>query len=238
MTLPAIETLCRALNEAPDALAIHFPGGATLIPNVGLPPSLLENARAMLGQANAALAPLQPIFDVIETLVAIQNCIKAIPDALGPPPDPSKLANCIPDLAEKVEALISLLPPASVLRMIGELLDTIIAMLRGTTNELRAVIRLVIKVTAAEDLSTRVPGLLSVANCGRASADAGMNNIGRALGDLGPMLELLNGLLSLAGLPEAPGIDVSSDGDPEAMIDVLDGLVQVLVAFRGTIPLG
>lgn len=238
MTIPAIDTLCRSLSEFPDELVIHFPGGATLVPQVGLPPSLLEQARAMLGQVNTAIAPLNPIFDIIEAIVAIQNCIKAIPDALGPPPDPSKLGNCIPDLVERIEALIALLPPASVLRMIGEMLDAIIAMLRGTTDELRAVIRLFDKVTRAEELGSRIPALLTVANCGRQSAGASMNNIGRALSALNPILGVLNSLLALAGLPEAPTIQGGVPGDPEALIDALDGFVDVLASFRGTIPLG
>lgn len=238
MTIPAIDTLCRALDTFPEELVIHFPGGATLISQTGLPPSLLENARSMLGQVNTAIAPLNPIFDIIEAIVAIQNCIKAIPDALGPPPDPSKLGRCIPDLVKRIEALIGLLPPASVLLMIGEMLDTVIAMLRGTINELRAVLRLIDKVTRAETLGARIPALLTVANCGRESAAAGMSNIGRALGALNPVLGVLNGLLGLAGLEPVPIMQGGVPGNPEALIDHLDAFATVLADFRSTIPVG
>lgn len=49
-----------------------------------------------------ALAPLKPVFDIIDTVVAVFACLKAIPDAFGPPPDPSKLVQALEDLAKKV----------------------------------------------------------------------------------------------------------------------------------------
>jgi len=60
-----------------------------------------------------ALTPLVPIFNIIDTVVAIFNCVKAIPDMIGPPPDPTVLAACLPDLAEKVNKLLALIPQLS-----------------------------------------------------------------------------------------------------------------------------
>src|SRR5688572_26832363 len=100
MPLPPLETLCDVLAGYPNEPTIRLPGGAELRAQLaGLPPSLFEIAKSLLGQANSALAPLTPIFDIIETINALHNCVKAIPDALGPPPDPSKLAGCLPELA-------------------------------------------------------------------------------------------------------------------------------------------
>ena len=50
----------------------------------------------------SALTPLVPVFTIIDTVVAVFNCVKAIPDSLGPPPDPSVIAACLPDLQRKI----------------------------------------------------------------------------------------------------------------------------------------
>src|SRR4051812_20810485 len=101
--LPPMDEVCKAIEAFPRVPTITFPGGATLIPQVpGLPPSLLELSIDLLGKANAALVPLSPLFDVIEVIVALQKCLTAVVDALGPPPDPSKLAKCLPELAKKI----------------------------------------------------------------------------------------------------------------------------------------
>ncbi|MCD6498223.1 MAG: hypothetical protein J7M25_08015 [Deltaproteobacteria bacterium] len=47
-----------------------------------------------------------PLFDIIDTVVALFNRVKVIPDMLGPPPDPTVLAACIPDLAQNVAKLL------------------------------------------------------------------------------------------------------------------------------------
>lgn len=236
--LPPLDTLCKAIEEFPDDLPIHFPGGAQLVPHLeGLPPSLFAMAQHMLGQANAALAPLNPIFDVIETIVALKDCITAIKDALGPPPDPSKMAECLPDLAAKVEVLLALLPPASVLRTIAEILDVLIALLQGIVIELGAVVALLRKVTEAEDSSGRIGGLAAVVHCGRLTATASMNNIGRALRSANAFVELLNGLTSLAGLPRVPSLGAMPD-DPTEAVAQLQAVVDVLRTFRDGIALG
>ena len=67
MPLPPLDTLCKSLEDFPADLGIHLPGGALLLPHLeGIPPSLFQMAQHMLGQANTALAPLSPFFDVVE----------------------------------------------------------------------------------------------------------------------------------------------------------------------------
>lgn len=239
MALPAIDTLCKALDEFPElGLCVTMPGGASICPQVeGLPPSLMALARSALGQVNAAMAPLTPLFDIIETLVAIKDCVTAIPDALGPPPDPSKLAECVPNLLEKIEKVIALLPPASVLLMIAQLLDVLIAVLQGCVDELLAVARLIDRVTRAQELSGRVPGLLAIIDCGTATRDAQMSNIERAIASINPMIDLINTFTQLAGLPEVPSFEGGLPGDPEEAIGVLQGLVDGMRVFRDGIPL-
>ena len=90
MALP----ICIEIPELPDPLSITLPGGVSM------------ESINLMEQIQPALTPLMPLFDIIDTVVAVFNCIKAIPDTLGPPPDPTVLAACIPELAEKVAKLL------------------------------------------------------------------------------------------------------------------------------------
>lgn len=237
MALPALDTLCKAIDGFPDDLCVVLPGGANVCAQLeALPPSLYQMAKGALGQANAALAPLTPIFDIIETLVAIQKCMTALVDALGPPPDPSKIADCLPELAKRIEKLIALLPPASVLLMIVQLIDVIIGILRGSISELQAVARLIDRISRAQFLAGRVPGLLAAIDCGQQSAATQMSNIERAIASINPIIELINGIGSIAGLEPIPLFQGGIPTSPEPAIEALEGLVDVLSAFRDTIP--
>lgn len=97
----AIE-LCLELPEIPDPFELTLPGGIT-IERI----NLLEVIQPIL-------APLMPLFEIVDTIVAIFNCVKALPDSLGPPPDPTVLAACIPELGEKIAQLLKLLPQLSL----------------------------------------------------------------------------------------------------------------------------
>jgi len=85
--------ICIEIPEIPDPLNLTLPGGVQI-----------ERINLM-EVIQPALTPLVPIFDIIDTVVAVFNCIKAIPDTLGPPPDPTVLAACLPDLAESRRVL-------------------------------------------------------------------------------------------------------------------------------------
>ncbi|WP_394840667.1 hypothetical protein LZC95_26585 [Pendulispora brunnea] len=89
--------ICIEIPELPDALSITLPGGVTM-------------QQVDLMQAiQPALTPLAPLFDIVDAVVAVFNCVKAVPDALGPPLDPTVLAACIPELAGKVGKLLKLI---------------------------------------------------------------------------------------------------------------------------------
>jgi len=108
---------CITIPTLPPPKEITFPGGATLSQVLAAGseiPDPIDSVTNLLAQANAGLAPRVPVFNIIDAVIAVFNCIKAIPDSLGPPPDPTKLAECIPDLAEKVDALLKLIPQLSV----------------------------------------------------------------------------------------------------------------------------
>lgn len=73
MALP----ICIEIAESPDPFGITLPGGVTL-----------ESINPMEHIQPALTLPV-PLLHIIDTVVAVFNCVKAIPDTLGPPPDPT-----------------------------------------------------------------------------------------------------------------------------------------------------
>ena len=79
MPLPNLEDSCVELTVTPQNLSLTFPGGAALAAQL---PDPMQLSKQLMAQANAALAPLVPVFNVIDTVLALFQAVKAIPDAI------------------------------------------------------------------------------------------------------------------------------------------------------------
>jgi len=236
MGLPEIDELCDLLDLMGQDLCLVFPGGAQMCTFFEtFPPSLLALARSLLGQASAGLAPLQPIFDIIETIIAIVNCIEAIPDTIGPPPDPDALAACIPNLLAKMQKLLALLPQVSLPLLIVGLIDVIIQMIDGVIRELRAIIDLLNRIASTKGIGNSL--LQGIIDCAEGSASSGLSNLERLFNSINSMVELLNKLSEAAGLDlDIPSFEGGLGDDPEKAIEELEKALDQLRALRDSIP--
>ena len=117
-------TICLKIPALPDPMRLTLPGGPS-IEHVNL-----------LQVVQPALTPLMPIFNIIDAVVAAFECIKAIPQTIGPPPDPTALATAIPELAQKVSRLLGLVPQLSLPLTIVGLIDLLIDTLGKTRDQL------------------------------------------------------------------------------------------------------
>lgn len=239
MPLPDLSVACIEIKVGKQDLCVTFPGGAEMcvqMPSVSVPdPS--ELSKQLMAQANAALAPLMPVFNIIDTVIALFNCVKAIPDALGPPPDPSKLAKCLPDVAKKVSKLLKLIPQLSVPLMIVGLIDVLLAFLEGIRGQLKAVIAAQVRIAAAATRAAELGNvqLSTIVDCANANIDAQMKNLGESAAPVNRLIGVINLFVELAGLPKLP--DLSNLGnDAQAALGVLDPLVDQLKAARSAIP--
>lgn len=144
------------IPEIPDPFSITLPGGVSM------------ESINLMEQIQPALTPLMPIFD---TVVAVFNCIKAIPDTLGPPPDPTVLAACIPELAEKVAKLLKLIPQLSIPLTIIGIIDLIIDTLRQARTLLLHLQAQMQQITGAIDRATDLEdaGLMAITSCAQAT---------------------------------------------------------------------
>lgn len=72
------------LPAAPDPLTLTLPGGVTM------------QQQDLIKVIQPALTPLMPVFNILDAVIAVFNTVKAIPESLGPPPDPTKLVSAMP----------------------------------------------------------------------------------------------------------------------------------------------
>jgi len=214
------------------------------IPELGDPPSITLPGGVSIEQYNLmqaiqpALTPLMPLFDIVDTIVAVYNCFKAIPDALGPPPDPTVLAACLPELAEKVSKLLRLIPQLSLPYTILGVIDLIIDTLRQARDRLlhlqqqtRQILGVIDRATKLEDA-----GLMAIASCAQANVAIEAANVGKSLASLGKLIGLLNIFLGMVGGPAVPSLSSLSGRPLDEIVPPIDAIIKTLQTVRSAVP--
>ena len=222
MALP----ICLEIPEIPDPLSITLPGGVTM-------------QQINLMQAiQPALTPLMPLFDIIDTVVAVFNCVKAIPDSLGPPPDPTALAACIPELAENVAKLLRLIPQLSLPYTIIGIIDLVIDTLRQARSQLMNLQQQMQQILGAIDRATELEdaGLMAITSCAQANVAQEAANVGKALASLGKLIGILNIFLGIVGGPEVPDLSNLAGRPLDDVIPPIDAIIKSLQTVRSAVP--
>ena len=178
------------------------------------------------------------MFDIIDTVVAVFNCIKAIPDTLGPPPDPTVLAACLPDLAEKVSKLLKLIPQLSLPLLIVGLIDLVIDTLRQARSLLLHLQQQIVQILGAIDRATNLEdaGLMAIAQCAQANVAQEAANVGKALASLGKLIGLINLFMGMVGGPEIPDLSDLAGRPLDDVIPPIDALIKTLQNARAAVP--
>lgn len=239
MSLPDLSEYCIDIQEGPGRLCITFPGGveicAGFLPNDITDP--LEHVKALIGQFNSALAPLQPIFNILDVCIAIVKCIEAIPETIGPPPDPTAIAQCIPDLLKKLDALLKLLPQLSLPYLIKDFLGHLITYLQGLRNRLALLIDRLNRLLAAETKAATLGALAlqSAIDCAKGNLDIELKLANEGLEPINRILAIINGILQLADLPCIPSLGLIG-GISDAFLLPLDLMIELLEYIRSLIP--
>jgi hypothetical protein len=223
MSLP----VCAHIPTLPNPFVLPMPGGIEL-----------ERIN-LLEIIQPALAPLMPVFEIVDTVVAVFKCIKAIPEALGPPPDPTKLGSAVPELAEKVDKLLRLVPQVSVPIMVVGLLDLVIDTLTTARGQLDQLVVQEARIATTVDRATQLGdgGLLAIAECARGNVGQEAANVGKQLASLGRLIGTINLLMGLIGGPTVPALGGATDNPLQDLVPVLDEMLHVLRAVRAAVPL-
>jgi hypothetical protein len=195
----------------------------------------LELARALMGQASSAMAPLQPIFDIVGAIQAVMDCITAVPEMIA---NPAALVDAIQTLIEKVDRLASLVPVLSVPLMALDLIDCLLAYLSGLSSLLSGMAAQEARIANAEAVaeSEDLDVLRQSAACAREQLDAYFAGVKASGGPVDAIIALLNSFLSVVpGAPEIPGMGDLGESVQEAA-DSVAALVAVLEGIRRLIP--
>jgi hypothetical protein len=238
LDLDALSALCIPINPAPGDICIPFPGGAEICPAQGLQmgdPS--EVLQALLAQLSVGLAPLQPLFILIGVVKAVIDCVQAIPDTLGPPPDPTALMECIPPLVKKLEKMLALLPQYTVPLLVKRMLALVILTLTALKNELQVIIAEQQAILASATLAS-LPGnelLQAIVDCATTNADTTLANMQSSMKPLGALLDVVNIMLELIGSDPITGVPDLQGGAEEALKPI-DDFIAVLRQAEAMIP--
>jgi hypothetical protein len=234
---------CKPIPRLPTPRQIVFPGGAALSQVLAAGaeiPSGLDAATNLLAQASPAMAPLMPIFNIIDAVLALVACVQAVPDALGPPPDPAKMVEALSRLAEKLPKLLDLVPQLAAPRMVIGMLDTLIDFIEGLRDQIEAILLQAERTQAASAKAEELgdENLLHIANFAEGNAQAQLQAMADALAPMNTLAGALNLFLGLLGLPEVPALDGLIDSEnPEAGFQLIDDLINLLRSIRDAVPL-
>ena len=242
MPLPDLRDFCIDVDVAPGEVCVTMPGGAEMcvtLPDL-VPPSPDKLIRQMFAQLNAALAPLTPIFNIVDAVVAVFDCIKAISTL-----DPVEILNCIPGLAEKVNKLLTLIPALSLPALVAGVLEILILWLRGMYNQAARAEALLKRILAAETASLR-PGNLALASvipCALDDLDKLLQWQNESSKPVNRLIGVVNTFLEIIGLERftIPCLgqvlaDLSALGLYLELITLLEQLLTIIRAFIPIFP--
>lgn len=236
--------LCIDMPDIPTIDDICFPGGFCLSyvwDSINKIPTAADMSMDFFSQIGPALSPLVPLFDVIDTSLAIFRCVKSIPDAITSL-DPSELLSCLPALAKLVDQLLNLIPQLSIPKMIKAALNNLAAMLEGIAAEflyLQSQFQRIADMVdrAAELQDVKMNGFLV---CAQADLQDTVQSTSEALKGIGRIILLINIFIGLIGGEEIPCFgslieDNISEGF-DVLVEIFLSLAEVLRIMADAIP--
>ena len=242
------ETFCSVIDAFTPPICVPLPGGAEICfqTTAGSIPIPADVCKDILGQVNVALAGLAPIMCLIDCALAVIGAVKAVPESIGPPPDPTVLVKAITDMVEKCACLLPLIPQLSICPMMKQLLRIIAQCLRDIIEQLENMITVSADVADARAIcellsSTNSVGLdLSSAKAALDCEEQNLDLLAAALaGSTASIQRLLditvNPLMELAGLDPIVFEDISF-GVPGEALEPLKIASEVIDAIADALP--
>lgn len=234
-TIPA--PTCARVTQVPGGFCVTFPGGGTLCVQTGMRTGdLVAMTEAMFAMLNTALMPLVPLFNILDVLVAIFNCIQAVPKVVA---DPLALVDCLKQLAQAIAKILAMLPELSIPRLIKGILLVIGLMLTGFAMELQALAAQEARIAAAATAAAQ-PGniaLQAVVDCASGNIATKIQNLNAGMAPVNRFIGLINTLLLLVpGSPKVPTVgDLGSDA--AGALAVVQQAGQIITEIANAIPI-
>lgn len=233
------------IDASLDDLSITFPGPFIL--SIPAPPGIdisaaLDYAKQIIASLNAAIAPLTPIFNIIDLLLLLVEFAKAIPDAIISL-DPGKLTATIPKLSAKLDKLLAMLPPISIPIFIKAILKVVITFLLGIRAALEAIIAALLEAGAARARAAFVLqfsleaslGLGAAGDCAEATANANLAGLAQGTAPLNSLLRVIQLFCDLAGLDVVVPTLTSLGEDAGVALVAIDALIVTMTNLSAAI---
>ena len=230
------------LSDLPEKICL--PGGVCLDyvwDQINKIPTSADMAVDFFSQIGPAMAPLQPIFNLLDTVLAIFRCVKAIPDAITKL-DPTELLKCLPGLAQAIDQVLKLIPQLSIPKMIIAILRNLASLLRGIAadflylqSQLQRIADMIDR--ASEWNNYRLNGFLV---CAQDNLSTTVSATAAALAGVGSIVLAANLLLGLFGGPEIPCFGDLISGNIsqgfDVVVELLTGMAELLDIIADTLP--
>jgi hypothetical protein len=211
-----------------DMPSVQLPFGVELKATADFskgPPTQCAMLANLLVQLAPALAAMSPVFKILKVFSAMK-------DFFGPPPNPFKAG----DVVTAIEGVISMIDPAQFLPVIKSILLLLIAYLNCFIEAMTSLLEFQARI----DLSIAVgnPDLQASLQCANANAATSMQQMMQALGPLGPVMELIQPIIGISGLPiNLPKIsDLQAEKDVEQALKKLSAMLTQLQQIIQMIP--
>lgn len=237
MPIPNFETFCFGIVINTQGICVHYPGGAPIcafIPDI-IPPDPLEWSLDLFGKLNSALAPLNPMFNMLDVMLAVVDALKAIATL-----DAAKIIGVIPNLAERVNKLLTLIPQLCLPLLIRDCIDVLILYLRGLQTYIERLLSFYARLVEAQLRASESEFLLGpIIDCATGNLDTIILHVGAQAQPINRILGIINEFLLLMELPCIPPLSIPSLSI--GFVGVLEALIQFLIFLRNllnfTIPI-
>lgn len=227
---------CVKFPELPEIPKITLIGGVELNGfldfSVGMP-SDCSATFSLMGQLAPSLAGLVPILNIL-------GVIKALADfATNPLMKGPDLIIAI----EKVAGMFVALTPAGIAVTIKGVLELIINFLSCFISQLKSAIKFQADIGLLQqqvelDASLASPVLTASISCAQANAEITMQQAMGSLGPIKPLLDVVNIIAGIAGLPAIEvEVSASAGADMTGVISSLEEMINTLKTAIGSLPL-
>jgi hypothetical protein len=206
-----LEALC-AHVEPSTPLSVTFPGGVQISAMIGVDKGdARAKTQALAAYVNAALAPLTPLLNTVDLVVAMKDVVTGNLDA-------------IPTVIQKAGAVagIPLAVPAMIKGILLMIVETVLALLTELEAIAEAQAEIAAAMTEAEQPGNEI--LLATLECEAGNLDVEIQNQAASMGPLNSIISLVN-----TALATLTGQQLDPFGD------VADASTETLAAIRASL---
>lgn len=222
-------------NLVSGVVSVTLPGGLVLSSAPVSPvPTEGEAARVLLGQLSGALAPFTAVLQIVGFVKSVMDLATAIPAALGPPPNPGKLATAIGEVLEKGDVVLAFSPVTSIPVLFAGVVDLFRVMVSGLQAEVDALARQQESADDARALSESLEEpakgeMIAVADCGDQVVTETLAGLQASLGGMTTITDAMTVLSTIVPVAGLPVLDLGESVESAQV--ALDAFAELLDAI-------